>query len=98
MALSTITGQSYARRTGGFYNPAGTQEVREDERRTDSIHHQHGRAPDLAFAQRAQALVGLLQGEGSDLGMYRHLWGELEELLAVPAGKVRHRADAALAP
>src|SRR5918998_2871401 len=98
MALSTITGQSYARRTAGFYHPDGEQEVRAGEHRTGSIHHQHGRAPDLAFTQRAQALVGLLQGEGSDLGMYRHLWGEREELLAIPAGKVRHRADAALAP
>src|ERR687890_2765584 len=98
MALSTITGQSYARRTGRFYHPDGEQETRADERRPGSIHHQHGRASDPPFAQRAQALVGLLQGEGSDLGMYRHLWGELEELLAVPAGKVRHRADAALAP
>src|SRR3712207_3850911 len=57
------------------------------------IHHQHGCAPQLSFAHRLQGVVGLLQRKACRLRADGHLRGEGEELLAVPASQVRHRAD-----
>src|SRR5918997_2698334 len=63
-----------------------------------SIHHQNGRASNTSFAQRLQGFVGLIQREGDHLRAHRNPRGQSEELLAVLAGEVRHRAENALAP
>src|ERR687896_238129 len=90
MALSTITGQSYARWMGRIYRlrPPGPPRYRSSR----PIYHQHGRAPHLSFTQRLQAFVGLLQRKSHHLRADRHLRGQGEEFLAVLAGQVRHRA------
>ena len=62
------------------------------------VDDEHGRAPHVAAAQGCQRLVGLLQGEGHDLRSNRHLGGEGEEVQAVLAREVGHRAHRALVP
>src|SRR5215208_750128 len=55
------------------------------------------RAADLSFTHSFERLVRLFEREGRRLRADRHLRGEGEELLAIPAGEVRNRAHGTLA-
>src|SRR5438309_2075635 len=63
-----------------------------------SLQSKDGGTAYVAAAEPVERVVRILEREHLDLRPHRHLRRERQELLAVAAGEVRNRTDAALLP